>query len=377
MKIMVNTASTFKGGGVQVAHSFIEECKKFPENEYHVVLGTTIGGILNQESFPDNFKFYKIGYRPATKVFSLRGASGFFKQLESKIKPDAVFTTSGPAYWRPKAPHVAGYNLPHYVYPDSPFMTRLPFKNKVKWNLKGAILKHFFNRDADAYVVQTEDVNQRLKKYLGTDKVYTVTNTFSAKYLNPKEVVNKLPVKKNGEFRLLTLSAWYPHKNIEIIKPVVDALREKNAGKIKFVLTLPQEIYEKHFPDNYRKCVINIGPVKIDEAPSLYNECDAMFLPTLLECFSASYAEAMVMQKPILTSDMGFAHTVCHNAALYFNPVDPADIADKIIRLYNSAELQQELINKGNETVKQFGSAQERAAKYLEIITQVVNGREN
>ena len=30
MKLLINTASTFKGGGVQVAKSFIEECKDMP-----------------------------------------------------------------------------------------------------------------------------------------------------------------------------------------------------------------------------------------------------------------------------------------------------------------------------------------------------------
>lgn len=377
MKIFINTASTFKGGGVQVANSFIEECRQHPENDYHVVLGTTIGQMIKQEDFPANFHFYKIDYRPATKVFSLRGSSNFFKQLEAKIKPDVVFTTSGPAYWKPKAPHLAGYNLPHYIYTDSPFMARLPLKNKIRWNLKGAMIRHFFKRDADAYVVQTDDVNQRVRKYLTTDKVYTVTNTFSAKYLNPKTVLDKLPAKQEGEFRLLTLSAWYAHKNLGIIKPVADILRQQNQTDIKFVLTLPQDIYLEQFPTQYHGQIINVGPVKIDEAPSLYKECDAMFLPTLLECFSASYAEAMVMRKPILTSNLGFAHTVCHNAALYFDPVNAEDIAAKMLQLYQSEKLQQELIEKGNETIKQFGSAQDRAGKYLEILKQLADGRKN
>ena len=82
--------------------------------------------------------------------------------------------------------------------------------------------------------------------------------------------------------------------------------------------------------------IINVGPIRIEEAPSLYKECDAMFLPTLLECFSASYVESMKMEKPILTSDMGFAWTVCNNAAIYFDPMDANDIAAKIIELFNS-----------------------------------------
>lgn len=98
-----------------------------------------------------------------------------------------------------------------------------------------------------------------------------------------------------------------------------------------------------------------------------------MFLPTLLECFSASYAEAMVMKKPILTSDLGFAHTVCKNAALYFDPDDADDVADKIITLIHSPQLQAELIEKGTSQLGQFGSAEQRAVKILELCKTLVD----
>lgn len=96
-----------------------------------------------------------------------------------------------------------------------------------------------------------------------------------------------------------------------------------------------------------------------------------MFLPTLLECFSASYAEAMVMKKPILTSDLGFAHTVCNDAAIYFNPDDANDVADKIIYLMNSPEKQSDLITKGLAQLKQFGSAEDRAREVLKACKQL------
>jgi hypothetical protein len=102
MRLLINTASTLKGGGVQVAKSFIEECRNFPEHDYHIVLGTTLDKLINRERFPANFHFYAIGYRPATRVFSFRSADAFFISLEKKIQPEVVFTTSGPSYWRPK-----------------------------------------------------------------------------------------------------------------------------------------------------------------------------------------------------------------------------------------------------------------------------------
>lgn len=375
MRILINTASTHKGGGVQVARSFIEECKKYVEHEYHIVLGEMLANLIEQNSFPKNFSFYNIGFRPATRVLSLKSRDNFFGDLERKINPDAVFTTSGPAYWRPNAPHLIGYNLPHYIYRDSPFFSQISLLKRMKWDTKGYLVKRFFKKDADAYVVQTEDVNMRLKKLLNVEKVYTVSNTISHYYLNPQKVADKLPAKEKDEFRLLILSAWYPHKNLEVIPEVIDAIPANLQEGVRFVLTLPDHIFQNQFPQKYHRTIVNVGPIRPEDGPSLYKECDALFLPTLLECFSASYVEAMAMKKPILTSDLGFARSICGQAALYFDPINPIDISIKIKELTEKKELRKELVKKGLNQLNIFLSAEERARQYLNICNQLSSGR--
>lgn len=368
MRLLINTASTFKGGGVQVAKSFIEECKELHEHEYFVVLGENISKAINKDSFPENFTFYEALFRPATKVFSIKSHNSFFKDIERNWKPDVVFTTSGPSYWRPKVKHVMGYNLPHYIYSDSPHFKSIPFSANIKWKFRKIIAKYFFKRDADALVVQTDDVKKRVQTLLSKKDVYTVSNTISKHYLSPKKVDKKLPAKVKKQFRLLTLSAWYPHKNLSIIPKVLDVLIKKGYTNIVFVVTLPKEDMAKLcLADKYEEQLVNIGAIKVEEGASLYDECDAMFLPTLLECFSASYAEAMKLKKPIITSDMGFAHTVCKEAALYVNPMDANDIAAKIIELSTSYELQENLVKKGVERLQMFGTSQDRARRYIQI----------
>ena len=373
MRLLINTASTFKGGGVQVAKSFIEECKDMREHEYFVVLGENISKSINKDSFPENFTFYDAPFRPATKVFTWSSHNYFLKRIEKQWKPDIVFTTTGPSYWRPKVKHVMGYNLPHYIYPDSPYFQIIPFKRKLWWKSMKIYAKYILKRDADALVVQTEDVKVRVQKLLSKKDVFTVSNTISEHYLSPKEVPEKLPAKVKNQFRLLTLSAWYPHKNLSIIPKVLDVLIKKGHTNIVFVVTLPNEDMAKLcLVDKYEGQLLNIGPVKVEEGPSLYKECDAMFLPTLLECFSASYAEAMKLQRSIITSDMGFAHTVCKEAALYVNPMDANDIAAKIIELSTSHELQQNLVKKGVERLQMFGTSQDRARRYIQICQSLV-----
>ena len=107
--------------------------------------------------------------------------------------------------------------------------------------------------------------------------------------------------------------------------------------------------------------------------PEVYHESDALFLPTLVEIFTASYPEAMKMRKPILTSNLSFAHNICGEAAEFFDPLNPEDIAKKIINLSNDIERQRDLIRKGEEQLKYFETASSRARKLIEICHSISN----
>lgn len=367
MKIIINAASINKGGAEQVVNSFINECRDIKDNSYHIILCDNILDSLNRESFTDNFNFYRLEKRPGTSFYNLYKTLRYFDRLEEEIKPDFVLSTGGHGYWKPKAPIVTAFNIPHYVYPESPYFEKVSLKKNIYWKLKKKFDLSFY-KDADAIIVQTDDVNERVRKLLPKVPVYTVSNTVNGVFMDPPKAESKLPPKAGKEFRLLTVSSNYPHKNLEIIKEVLDELYLSGIDYIKFVLTLPEDAFEKKFMGaKYQENIINVGPVPIKECPALYNECDIMFLPTLLECFSASYVEAMAMKKPILTSDLGFAHTICKDAAIYFDPVNAKDIAKKIMQLVDSPKLQSKLINKGSNIYEEINTPKERAESFLKI----------
>lgn len=365
-------AVQFKGGSLQVVISLIKEFVKFPENNYFVVMSREVKKQLQGIDFLDNFHFYDLPYPSKIRLANsyLRGA--FLSKIEKESNCDCIICTSGPIYWTPKRPMLLGYNLPHLIYPESPYFKRIPLWMRLRWRVRWATHKARYHKEASAIFVQTEDVNLRLRKILGTDKVYTISNTYNNAYDIQKAYPNKLPERNGNEVRLLTLSAFYKHKNFEIIPKTLASLHSKGVDNVKFVVTLPADRFKEAFGEHPSPNIINVGFVPTLEGASLYKECDYMFLPTLLECFSASYAEAMVMKKPILTSDLGFAHTVCKDAALYFDPDDADDVADKIITLIHSPQLQAELIEKGTRQLCQFGSAEQRAVKILALCKEIV-----
>lgn len=373
MRLVINTSHQRFGGALQVALSFIRECRKFPENQYYVWLGSGLKSIVSSESFPPNFHFSyfdfgRINYR---KTFHI---NRILRRQEARIQPDCVISTTGPSYFHSRVPQIIGFNLPLYIYPESPYLSELSTFEKAKLWMKKQVHIHFFKRDADVLVVQSKDVEHRVKALLGTDLVFTVTNTYNDFFEQKERFSKKLPKKQNGEIRLLTPSAWYPHKNLALIPKLLNFIPDSDQLKLRAVLTLKPEIYNKAFAQYDTRRIFNVGPVPPSEMPSLYEECDLMILPTLAECFSASYAEAMIMGMPILTSDLGFAHGICGNAALYFTPSDYRSAANELLRLLSNKVLWQKLVKAGSERVQQFDTAEIRALKYLSLCRKLVKG---
>ncbi|MDX4036791.1 glycosyltransferase [Aliarcobacter skirrowii] len=375
MKLLINTSNLYVGGGVQVSLSFLNEIKTIlNKNEYHIFLSKAIEQQLDKNEFDSRFTFYTIEKSPA-RLLSRYKIIKQMSRLELDIKPDIVFSIFGPTYWTPKSKHVMGFAIPWVLEQDSVAYEELGFLNRLKMRLWVKYVSYFSKKNTSNYIIETQDGKEKLSNVLDINKknIFVVGNTYSSLFNNPVylEKDNKdfliLPKKENNEFRLLLISHNYPHKNLKIIRDVVPLLSQYN---VKFILTISQDDFKTLFENTNQ--IINIGPVKQSSCPSLYSQCDAMFLPTLLEVFSASYPEAMKMEKPILTSNFSFAKDVCGEAALYFNPLDATDIANKIINLIEDSDLQKELVKKGNDRLQTFETARSRAEKYLNICEEIL-----
>jgi glycosyltransferase involved in cell wall biosynthesis len=271
-----------------------------------------------------------------------------------------------------------GFAVPWVLQKDSVAYGELSFLKRIKMRLWVEYVSYYAKRDTSHYTIETEDGKNRLSNVLKIPKenISVVGNSYSSIF-DDKSYLSEanadyitLPDKEKDEFRLLLISHNHPHKNLKIINEVTPLLKDIN---IKFILTVDEESYQELFP-NRNEQVLNLGPVKQNSCPSLYKQCDAIFLPTLLEVFSAAYPEAMKMQKPILTSNYSFATDICQDAALYFDPLDPSDIAQKIRQLVSDHTLQKDLVAKGNKRVKEFETARSRAIKYLDICQQIIEG---
>ena len=376
MRFIINTSNLFTGGGVQVALSFINECLKFTNHEFHVFLCDALKKQIKKEQFPDNFLFYDID-KKSNFLFNILFLKNKLSSIEKRIKPDAVFSIFGPSYWTPKTPHLLGFAIPHYLYPESPFFKIISKKECVIWYLRKFFHSFFFKMNASIYHIETEDARLRFSRFLdvNVNNIYTVSNTYSSYFDEDfSKSLKILPDKLEKEVRILLLSSYYKHKNLEILNEIVPLINSRMKNEqVKFVTTLPDEVFKNIFRLNVIDNIINIGPVESKRCPQLYNECDIVFLPTLLEVFSANYPEAMKMGKPIITTNLPFSKSICGDAALYFEPLDAIDAVEKIVCLIYNQSLQNQLIVNGKKQLEYFPSAECRALMYIEILNKIAS----
>lgn len=360
MKIIINTTVIQSGGGLQVTLSFLNELKSLVDDRYYVFLSSAVEQNINQESFPSNFQFILFDKSPAHLGTRYKIVTELNKAT-SDIKPDFVFSVFGPTYWRPKALHIMGFAVPHILYHDYEFVRSLNLRSRLEFLYKRYELK----ANADHYITETEDASDRLRIIINnkSKKVFTVGNTYGSHFDN--QILDSSEKRFSTKFTLITISTSSKHKNLKIIKNVLQEL-EKLKVSICFVLTIKKNEFNEMFGENHEG-IVNIGPVEPLDCPALYRKADALFLPTLLEVFTASYPEAMKMKKPILTSNLGFAKDICRDAALYFDPKNPKNIAETILELYSNSELQNRLILNGEKRLKDFPTARERASAYIQI----------
>jgi glycosyltransferase involved in cell wall biosynthesis len=166
-----------------------------------------------------------------------------------------------------------------------------------------------------------------------------------------------------GKFRLMTLTKYYPHKNLERIVEAFCRYRSDLLDVVVFLTIskkhgsgakrLIQRIKDEGLTSN----LICVGEIAQRDLARWFQYCDAMLFPTLLESFSSTYVEAMHFGLPIITSDIDFAHAVCDNAAIYCDPWCHQSIKNAILELKKNPELRGDLTEKGYSRLREINQS--------------------
>jgi glycosyltransferase involved in cell wall biosynthesis len=104
----------------------------------------------------------------------------------------------------------------------------------------------------------------------------------------------------------------------------------------------------------YRNDIVLTGYVPEEELVKIIGAAYGLVYPSLLEGFGVPVLEAMQSNVPVITSINSSMQEIAKEAALYVNPDDHTDIADKMMLLYKDEKLKKELVEQGREVAKGY-----------------------
>ena len=368
MKILISAANLHNGGGVQVASSFINELPfllSVAVKEFDILVSSEVDRNIEQ-SVKNFFKNYT--------VYNIFGIKNYKKNLGIFDSYDLVFTVFGPCYYPVKGIDIVGFAQPWIIYPRNECYSMLSGLEKLKYKLKFHLQKNFFKK-SDVCVVELEHAKQRLVELniFKSEHIHVVYNTVSNVFFSP-ENWEKVKIEPSNKIKIGLISRDYFHKNTNILPKIKDILKNKYNKDIDFYVTFNELEWQSKSLDFQNK-IINVGPLKINQCPNFYERMDAIIFPSLLECFSATPLEAMIMKKPLFASDRGFIKDVCLDFAYYFEPTDPESAA-AVIHNFLESQCDEELETKllaAKKHAENFSNARQRAVKYVDIIEDCLN----
>jgi glycosyltransferase involved in cell wall biosynthesis len=378
MRILVDCAPLSGGGGSQVASAFLENLAGTNEADWRAIAtDRTISALSPQ--LQNDVRIKSVKKRNWVDILRI---GRLLAHEERVFQPDVVFSIFGPTYFEPRVPHLVGFALPLMIYDIEPPLREPTISDRLKTWLGRRAFKR-----AVHIVVETETVKERLNARLGISEtnISVIGNSVNPLFAAALAQTVSPP---DDIFRMIVPSAYYPHKNLEIIPSVAAELKLRDPDlAFEFLCTLdpslPQwvSIAQEASRLGVAEHIQTIGTLTLPELAHHYQHSSAVFLPTIREASTAVYPESFQARRPLLTSDFDFARDLCGDAALYFPPTDAASIADVVLELVKDVGLQAGLISQGEARLRtSYPTASEKFAQQMRLLhvvagTQIKNRR--
>lgn len=277
--------------------------------------------------------------------------------LKKEQNPMVVnFSNTLPVFYKNKI--VTIHDIIHLKYPVSYSYRKyyeIVFPLMVKYSKHIITVSEFSKKEIASYFGISED------------KISVVYNGVSRNF-------RPMPTKTTEDYILGVSSIAY-HKNFLGLLEAFTKLKTRNlklyiAGGINYKVfgKKSRKIIERALSNEN---IVFLGRVSDEELIKLYSNAKCFVYPSLCEGFGIPPLEAQACGCPIAISDIPVFREIYGDSAIYFDPYNPDDIANKIEELVNDENKRTLLIEKGLSNAKKY-SWEESAKKFFNILDKTV-----
>jgi len=186
---------------------------------------------------------------------------------------------------------------------------------------------------------------------------------------------------------ILYVGVAFPHKNLLGLIRAWKIFNEKFDNSYRLVLVGNENYFYRQLKNHPlvkelsaiggpasggKNKPIFTGFVPDSQLAHFYQNASLYAFPSLYEGFGLPPLEAMQYDLPVVSSNATCLPEILQDAALYFNPIDPVDMATKINTALTDENLRQNLKNNGQKLLKKY-SWQTTAEQTLQIYQTVDN----
>ncbi len=140
-----------------------------------------------------------------------------------------------------------------------------------------------------------------------------------------------------------------------------------------------QKLQKKADIEGVRDIVKFVGNINHRRLPLFYRAADVFVIPSYYEPFGLVTLEGMASKTPVVASNVGGLSTIINDNenGLLFEPRNPMDLKNKIMKLYQSEELRNRLAERAYQDVSENYSWHKAVEKIAELYQSLTKKNEN
>jgi glycosyltransferase involved in cell wall biosynthesis len=352
VRIVIDAASASVGGAVTYLKGLLPWLgDAMPGHDWIVLVSPEVAKQIDIRSRSITLLYVSDGDGPLKRIWRRQVT---LRRLLKALRADALYSSANFAmFWCPVRQVLLVRNA---IYFDDRYLTlclsRHSRRRKAEYRFRRWLI-HAGIAHADVVMTPTEALMLEVRRLAPPrPRAILVANPYGVD--SPEESGAQAPGTKaggqTGIVRLLYVSLYADYKNLRTLLQALPIMNDGPEGEAFHLTTTAdpnprRQPGAQHEPEGtsgrredrellqwpeIRNRVRFTGPLSPEDALDLYEHCDIFVFPSFCESFGHPLAEAMARGLPIVAAGTPVNREMCQEAAVYFDPLDPNDLARQV-----------------------------------------------